>query len=356
MDIGVFLAGFVIGAVCVLIPVLIINKIAKSSKDMMLEQMKLYFENTANKIFKESTGELTSQNKEKLDEFFTRFRDRIEIFEKLAKDNLEKENENFAHFDNNIKSFLEAGKKIENEANTLVNVMRADNRTQGRWGEIVLDRVLEASGLRKDFEYKTQKNAQDGRPDATVFLPDNRCVYIDAKTSFASWDGYVNAKDDAEKDIHLKQFMDSTKAHINGLAKRDYSVDEKSPDYVLMFIPVESCYSMLFCDDCEMWDYAWKNNVMPVSPSTLLAALKIINAFHIVDRQNKNAVEISRLCAAMLDKFHALYTEMLKIKNTIDDALKKLNGKGNIISQIQKIEELGVKMSKKIPELPEDLQ
>ena len=100
MDIGVFLAGFVIGAVCVLIPVLIINKIAKSSKDMMLEQMKLYFENTANKIFKESTGELTSQNKEKLDEFFTRFRDRIEIFEKLAKDNLEKENENFAHFDN----------------------------------------------------------------------------------------------------------------------------------------------------------------------------------------------------------------------------------------------------------------
>ena len=123
-----------------------------------------------------------------------------------------------------------------------------------------------------------------------------------------------------------------------------------------MFIPIESCYAMLFCDDCGMWDYAWKNKVMPVSPSTLLAALKIINSFHIVDRQNKNAIEISRLCSAMLDKFSALLADMLKIRSSLETTLKKLNGTGNIINQIKKIEKLGGVMSKPLPELPEELQ
>lgn len=355
MEILFFLAGIFIGAVCVLIPVLIINKNAKTSKDIMLEQMKLYFENTANKIFKESTGELTEQNKEKLDEFFKRFRDQIEIFEKRAEENLKTETEHFTKFDMNIKSFLEAGNRISNDTNSLVNVMKSDNRTQGRWGEIVLERVLEASGLRKDEEYKIQKGTAEGRPDATVFLPNERCIYIDSKTSFSSWDKYINCEDENEKDIHLKSFMDSTKAHITGLAKRDYSIDEKSPDYVLMFIPIESCYSMLFCEDCGMWDYAWKNKVMPVSPSTLLAALKIINSFHIVDRQNKNAIEISRLCSSMLDKFSALLSDMLKIRSNLETTLKKLNGNGNIINQIKKIEKLGGVMSKPLPEIPEDL-
>lgn len=355
MEILFFLAGIFIGAVCVLIPVLIINKNAKTSKDIMFEQMKLYFENTANKIFKESTGELTEQNKEKLDEFFKRFRDQIEIFEKRAEENLKTETEHFTKFDMNIKSFLEAGNRISNDTNSLVNVMKSDNRTQGRWGEIVLERVLEASGLRKDEEYKIQKGTAEGRPDATVFLPNERCIYIDSKTSFSSWDKYINCEDENEKDIHLKSFMDSTKAHITGLAKRDYSIDEKSPDYVLMFIPIESCYSMLFCEDCGMWDYAWKNKVMPVSPSTLLAALKIINSFHIVDRQNKNAIEISRLCSSMLDKFSALLSDMLKIRSNLETTLKKLNGNGNIINQIKKIEKLGGVMSKPLPEIPEDL-
>ena len=172
----------------------------------------------------------------------------------------------------------------------------------------------------------------EGRPDATVFLPEGRCVYIDSKTSFAAWDGFVNAQDENEKQIHLKQFVDSTKAHINGLAKRDYSIDEASPDYVLM-----------------------KNRVMPVSPSTLLAALKIINAFHIVDRQNKNVLEMARLCTNIHDKFAALLTELLKIRDNLNSSLKKLNGSGNIINQIEKLEKLGCNYTKELPELPEDI-
>ena len=256
----------------------------------------------------------------------------------------------------NIKTFIEAGSRISQDTSNLVNVMKSDNKTSGRWGEIVLEKVLEASGLRHGEEFDIQKGTAEGRPDAVVNLPENRCIFIDSKTSFASWYGYVNAEDESEKAIHLKQFIDSTKAHITGLAKRDYSAEGKSPDYVLMFIPIEGCYSMMFCDDCALWDFAWKNKVMPVSPSTLLAALKIINAFHQLDKQNKNVIEMARLCAGVHDKFAALLTELLKIRDNLNSSLKKLQGNGNIITQIQKIEKLGANVTKDIPEIPEDLE
>ena len=123
-----------------------------------------------------------------------------------------------------------------------------------------------------------------------------------------------------------------------------------------MFIPIESCYSLMFCDDCTLWDYAWKNKVMPVSPSTLLAALKIINSFHVVDRQNKNTIEISRICSKMIDKFSDLLNDMQKIKNAFNSAMTRLSGKDNIINQLNRIEELGVKGSKVLPEIPEVIE
>ncbi len=355
MEILIFLVGFLAGALCVFVSSKVIDKNNKASQELLLEQMKLYFENTANKIFKESSSEFSNQNKEKLDEFFKRFKERIEDFERRSEQNFKAETENFTKFDMNIKTFLETGNKISHDANSLVNVMKSDNRASGRWGEIVLERVLEASGLRKNEEYKLQQGTAEGRPDATVFLPEGRCIYIDSKTSFAAWDGYINARDDAEKQIHLRQFIDSTKSHITGLAKRDYSVEDASPDYVLMFIPIESCYSMMFCDDCALWDFAWKNRVMPVSPSTLLAALKIINAFHVVDRQNKNVLEMARLCTNIHDKFAALLSELLKIRDNLNSSLKKLNGTGNIINQISKLEKLGCVYTKELPQLPEDI-
>ncbi len=344
MEILIFIAGFLFGAVCVFILFSLAQKNSRAD-----------FENLANKIFKANSTELSAQNRERLDEFFKLFKERIEDFEKRTEDNFRLEKENFTIFDLNIKNFLETGKKISLDANALVNVMKSDNRASGKWGEIVLERVLEASGLRKDEEYKIQAGSTDGRPDATVYLPDNRCIYIDSKTSFASFEGYVNSDNEYEKDVHLKQFIESTKAHISGLAKRDYSADEKSPDYVLMFIPIESCYSMMFCENCALWDFAWKNNVMPVSPSTLLAALKIINSFHIVDRQNKNALEISRICSRMIDKFSDLLLDLGKMKNAYNSAITKLSGKDNIINQLYRIEELGVKGVKNIPELPDEI-
>ena len=361
MEILVFLGGFLVGALCIFVPMFIINKNTKNSAlsqdevfEKMQEQMKMYFENTANKIFKQSSSELSEHNKEKLEEFFKRFKERIEDFEKRAEENFKTETENFTKFDMNIRNFLETGNKISKDANSLVNVMKSDNRTSGRWGEIVLERVLEVSGLRKGEEYELQAGTAEGRPDVTIILPEERRIYIDSKTSIQAWDAFVNSENDDEKQYNLKQFMDSTKAHISGLAKKGYWLEEKSPDYVLMFIPIESCYSLMFCDNCELWDYAWKNGVMPVSPSTLLAALKIINAFHVVDKQNKNVLEMSRLCTSVHDKFASLLSELLKIRDNLDTSLKKLNGTGNIITSIEKLEKLGCTCTKEIPELPEE--
>lgn len=363
MEILIFLGGFLVGALCIFIPMIIIQKHKESAFSVqnelftsMQEQMKLYFENTANKILKDGSTELTEQNKEKLEEFFRRFKDRIELFEKQTLENFKAESENFTKFDMNIKNFLDVGNKISQDANSLVSVMKSDNRTSGRWGEIVLEKVLESSGLRRDEEYKIQKGTAEGRPDATVFLPDKRCIYIDSKTSFQAWEGYLNAQTDEEKAEYKKQFIDSTKKHISGLAKRDYSVEENSPDYVLMFIPIESCYSLMFCDDMQLWENAWNNNIMPVSPSTLLAALKIINSFYVADRQNKNVLEMARLCTSVHDKFAALLSDLLKIKDNLNTTLKKLNGTGNIINQVSKLEKLGCKYEKDLPLLPEDIE
>ncbi len=352
----VFIVGFILGAGLVFAIFTMTQRKSEDAKEELITRMQLQFENLTNKIFKESSEEFSAKNKEKLEEFFSKFKERIEDFEKRTESNFKTEAEKLVEFDTNIKSFISEGKNISTYTSNLVNVMKSDNRRQGSWGEIVLERVLEASGLRKDEEYSIQGGSAEGRPDATINLPEERKVFIDAKTSLASWEAYVNAEDESEKDTKLKEFVDSTKAHIAGLAKRSYAEDAGSPDYVLMFIPIESCYSLLFCEDNKLWDLAWKNNVMPVSPSTLLAALKIINQFHTVSRQNKNAVEISRLCSTMLDKFADMIGDLLKAQKGLNDAFTRLRGRGGINSSIEKIKDLGATMNKSIPELPEDIQ
>lgn len=357
MHIIIFLVGFLCGAGMVFLIFNTVHKGAASSADKMFSQMQIYFENIANKLFKESSEEFSTQNKEKLEEFFAKFKEKIEDFEKRTEQNFKEEIENFTKFDTNIRSFIEAGSKISHDTNALVSVMRGDNRKQGHWGEIVLEKVLEASGLRNGEDYLLQKGIDDKRPDAVIRLPGKRCIYIDAKTSFASWDAFINSNSDEEREFHLKFFKDSTKTHITGLAKKDYAStgDYDSPDYVLMFIPIESCYSLVFCDDSQMWEFAWKNKIMPVSPSTLLASLKIINSFHVVERQNKNAVEISRICTKMLDKFSDMLKDLLDIRKKLISALTRLHGKDNILNNIEKLAELGVTINKDIPELNDDV-
>lgn len=356
MEILYFIIGFVLGAGIVFAIFNTMQKNSQKTGSEMLSQMQLQFENLTNKIFKESSEEFSSQNKEKLEEFFSKFKEKIEDFEKRTEFNLKSETEKLTQFDTNIKMFIEEGNKISHYTTSLVNVMKSDNRRQGSWGEIVLEKVLEASGLRNGEEYSLQKGSAEGRPDATIFLPENKCVYIDAKTSLASWEAYVDTENETQKEENLRNFIESTKAHIAGLAKREYSNAEGmlSPDYVLMFIPIESCYSLLFCEDNKLWEMAWKNKIMPVSPSTLLAALKIINSFHGATRLNKNALEISRICSKMVGKFSDMLKDILQARKNLISALTKLSGKDNILNNISRLEELGVKIEKAVPDLDDD--
>ncbi len=353
MEILLFALGFISGAILVaIIFTVVINK-NKSSNETILKQMELNFENMANKIFEQNSEKLSNTNKEKLEDFFSKFKEKIEDFEKRTNEKFKCENDNFIKFDENIKHFIEAGSKIAQDTNSLTKIMKSDNRTQGQWGEIVLERVLEASGLRKNEEYLVQKaNTVEGRPDAIVKLPENKCVMIDAKTSLASFSAYLEAETEEEKNIHLKEFKDSTKAHITGLTKRDYTPEDESlsPEYILMFIPIESCYSLMFCEDNTLWDFAWKNKIMPVSPSTLLASLKIINSFLVVNRQNQNAQEISRLATKMLDKFADMVKNVRSARDKIDASLKQLDGRDSIIVNAEKMTELGAVMNKQMPE------
>ncbi len=353
MDIILFLAGFLTGAILVAVIFTVVNSKGKNSTDALMKQMELYFENTANKIFEESSAKFSNTNKEKLDDFFSKFKEKIEDFEKRTNEKFKNEDENFIKFDQNIRQFIEAGSKIAQDTSNLTQIMKSDNRTQGQWGEIVLEHVLEASGLRKDDEYFIQKaDTVEGRPDAIVKLPENKCVMIDAKTSLASFSAYLQAENEEEKLQHLKEFKDSTKSHIAGLTKRDYKPSDESlsPEYILMFIPIESCYSLMFCDDNYLWDLAWKNHIMPVSPSTLLASLKIINAFLVVNRQNENAQEISRLATKMLDKFSDMVKNIRQAREKIDTGLKQLDGRDSIIVNAEKMTELGAKINKPLPE------
>lgn len=338
MNYVIFLSGFLIGAILTFVLQQVLNKRSKDVENALYEKMKIEFENTALKVFNTSTDGIKDKNKECLEDFIKQFKEQIEDFEKRNAEIEKDSKEKLLIFNSKMEDFLKKGDQISQDAASLSKVMKADNRTSGRWGEIVLERVFECSGLKKGEEYNVQKVIADGKPDATVFLPDNKKVFVDAKTSFASWDSYLNAQNDEEKDVHLKEFKQSIRKHIDGLKKK-YD-DDNAFQYTMMFIPIESCYSLIFCDDCELWDYAWKNNVMPVSPSTLLAALKIVNSVMIIDRQNKNAHEIAKICRNFISKFSGLQDDLKKVKAGLDNALKRLDGKGNMLVQIGKLQDL----------------
>lgn len=345
----VFLAGMAAGAAIVYF---IQKFVAKKSTDAysdIYEKMQMQFENLSNKIFKETTQDFSTMSKERMTEILEPFKEKFDELKKQSVIN----NEHFAKLDVHIKDVLETGSKISADTNTLASALKGDNMVQGKWGELILERVLEVSGLRKGEEYVTQTAFSTGRPDATILLPDNKAVFIDAKTTLASYDAYLNAKDEDEAKRCLDMFKMSVKTHITNLARKEYFNAEEvcTPEYVLMFIPIESCYMLLFSGDSELWEFAWKNKIMPVSPSTLLAALKIINNFNVVNRQNKNAQEIAALAGKMLDKFSGLLNDMNGVQKSLSNAMTKLTGRDNVIRQAQRMQELGAKASKQLPEL-----
>lgn len=346
--VALFLIGLFIGSFVTFKVMKKQSEAATGAYSDIYEKMQLQFENLSNKIFKETTQDFSTMSKERMTEILEPFKEKFEELKKQSSYN----NEHYVKLDTHIKEVIETGAKISNDTNTLASALKGDNMKQGKWGELILERVLELSGLRKNEEYVVQTGFNSKKPDATILLPENKAIFIDAKTSLASYDAYINAETPEEAQTAMEQFKASVKAHIAGLAKREYFDMEEyvSPEYVLMFVPVESCYAMLFDHNAELWELAWKNKIMPVSPSTLLSALKIINNFNMVNRQNKNAQEIAGLAGKMIDKFAEMVRDLNGVQKNLNAAMTKLSGKDNLGRQCERLIELGAKNNKQIPE------
>lgn len=349
MEIIIFLAGLIIGATAAFFVCNHVQKKQSAAYSDIYEKMQLQFENLSNRIFKETTQDFSNLTKERMKEILDPFKEKFDELKKQSTIH----NEQFVKLDLHIKDVIETGTKISTDTNTLASALKGDNMKQGKWGELILERVLELSGLRKGEEYVVQTGFGQKKPDATILLPENRAIFIDAKTTLSSYDAYLNSETEEEATHYLEQFRTSIKTHITGLSKKEYfEMDEyNSPEYVLMFIPIESCYSLLFANNSDLWEFAWKNKIMPVSPSTLLSALKIINNFNVVNRQNKNALEIASLAGKMIDKFSELLKDMNAIQKSLSGAFKKLDGKDNLVRQAERLQELGAKSAKQLPDL-----
>jgi len=322
------------------------------------QKFTLEFSNIANKILEEKSAKFTAQNQTNLDQILNPLKANIKSFEeKVDKVYLTEASER-SQLKGVIFQLMDQSKQIQVDANNLTRALKGDNKKQGNWGEIILERVLETSGLVKDREYSIQKsiNTADGtrfQPDVIINLPDEKNLVIDAKISLVAYERMITAEIEDEKSLYLKQHLLSIKNHIDSLSAKNYQhlYGINSPDFVLLFIPIEASFSVTVQADVELFNYAWNRKVVLVSPTTLLATLRTIASIWKVDRQNKNVFEIAEEAGALYDKFVGFLGDMERIGKHLDqtqkahdDAFKKLQyGSGNLIGKVEKIKKLGAK-------------
>lgn len=336
------------------------EKLAAQEKNLENLQQKftVEFSLIANKILDEKTAKFTAQNQTNLDTILKPLKENIKSFEDKVDQVYKEEAAERNHLKGVIFQLMDHSKQIQTDANNLTKALRGDNKKQGNWGEVILERVLERSGLIKDREYRTQTSiisAEGARfqPDVIIDLPDEKNLIVDAKISLVAYERMVNAETEEEKLINFKQHLASIKAHVDGLSAKNYQnlYQINSPDFVLLFIPIESSFSVTVQADNELFNYAWDKKVVIVSPTTLLATLRTIASIWKVDRQNKNVFEIAEEAGALYDKFVGFLADMEKIGKHLDltqkahdDAFKKLQfGSGNLIGKVEKIKKLGAK-------------
>lgn len=325
------------------------------------------FENIANRILKQNSSDFTDVNVKHLTDIVNPLKEKISLFEKKVEDAYDKELRDKLSLREEVRKLTELNTRISEEATNLTKALKGDVKKQGNWGEIVLERVLERSGLRKGIEYTREEQIEGDvgqvyRPDVIVHLPDNKHIIVDSKVSLLAYENFVNANDD-EKDAYLKAHIVSLRNHIKGLGEKCYqnSPTLNSPDFVLMFLPIEGSFSVALQADNEIYSFAWDRKIVVVSPTTLLATLRTIASIWKQENQTKNAQEIARLGGALYDKLVGCVEDLNKVKLNIDrasashnDAMKKLQlGAGNVFVTAEKMKQLGAKTSK---QLPEDLQ
>ncbi|RLM19781.1 recombinase RmuC [Brenneria alni] len=349
------------------------TRIAAEEKQRLLmsseQRLTTQFENLANRIFEHSGRKVDEQNKQSLDRLLMPLREQLDGFRRQVQDSFgaeARERHTLAH---EIRNLQQLNAQMAREAINLTKALKGDNKTQGNWGEVVLSRVLEASGLREGYEYQTQVSVQTGannrmQPDVIVRLPQGKDVVIDAKMSLVAYERYFNSEDEAERSAALNEHLLSVRGHIRLLGSKDYQQlpGLRSLDYVLMFIPVEPAFLVAIDRQPELISEALKHNIMLVSPTTLLVALRTINNLWRYEQQSRNAQQIAERASRLYDKLRLFVDDMEALGQSLDkaqgsyrQAMNKLSsGRGNLISQAEGFRALGVEVKRPIsPSLAE---
>lgn len=339
-------------------------EVQKKEVDEIQKRFIAEFENLSSKILDEKSKKFTEQNKTNLDVILNPLKEKIKEFEQKVEQTYKVESAERNSLKGEIKSLIELNKRISEEANNLAKALKGDTKKQGNWGEVILERILERSGLTKGSEYEMQWSTtnEEGRriqPDVVIFLPDEKHIIIDAKVSLIAYEAMVNAVIDEDRERYLKEHLISVRSHIKNLSEKSYfsSPDISSPDFVLIFMPIEPSFGIAVQADAELFNYAWDKKIVLVSPSTLLATLKTVSAIWKHEKQTRNAIEIARVGGALYDKFYNFVKDLKNIGEKINaaqqshqDAMNKLSdGSGNIIRKVEELKRLGAKSTKDIP-------
>ncbi len=336
-----------------------------SEMEQLQKKFTTEFENIANRILKENSIEFTSTNQKNINEILSPLKEKIQFFEKKVEETYEKGLKDQTDLKAELKKLQDLNLKISNEARNLTQALKGDVKKQGNWGEVVLERVLERSGLTKGREYEREVSDENGegkaiRPDVIIHLPDKKHIIIDSKVSLIAYERLVNAANEEERNQFAQEHLRSLRAHIKGLAEKHYSSARNlnTPDFVLLFVPIESSFSAAVQEDQELFNFAWDHKVVIVSPSTLLASLRTIASIWKQENQTRNALEIASLGSSLYDKFVNFLLDMEKLGKGLDQvrgnyesALNKLHtGRGNLVRTAEKLRELGIKTQKAIPD------
>lgn len=341
------------------------NKEQKEEVEKLQEKFTKEFENLANKILEEKTSKFTEQNKENLKNILTPLQDKIQLFEKKVDDTHKESIDYHAALRQQILGLREMNEQMSKETLNLTKALKGDSKMQGNWGELILERVLEKSGLEKGREYEVQQSfvTDDGNrvfPDVVINLPDGKKMVVDSKVTLTAYERYINEEDDDVKAQHLKEHVMALKRHVDQLSEKNYHdlYQMESPDFVLLFIPIESAFALALNEDTSLYNKAFEKNIVIVTPSTLLATLRTIDSMWTNQKQQENALEIARQAGALYDKFEGFVADLVKVGNKIkdskteyDNAMSKLvDGSGNLINRVENLKKMGAKAKKALPE------
>lgn len=320
------------------------------------------FENLANKILHEKSEKFTEINKKNISQILEPLGQNINNFKKQVAETYDKDSKERLVLQEQIKNLFEHTNKVSSEANNLASALKGNSKKQGNWGEMILETILQQSGLQRDIHYFKEKsfNNQDGqnlRPDFQINLPDNRLIIADSKVSLIAYNKFCDSINDIESQKFLDEHLKSVKNHIEILAEKKYDELETSLDFTIMFMPIEPAYLIAIQSDKNLWSYAYAKRILLVSPTNLIACLKIIDDLWKRELQSKNAMAIVNRGEKLYHKFISFTESLLEIgkkldssKESYDHAIKQLkDGNGNLVSQAEKLKNLGLKTDKKMP-------